>query len=155
MDTGAGSPAGTTHYLRDYTEYKYCTATACNLIGRVNWEFRYTIQGRLDFSLAGEAAVSYGPSVEFLDFRCRTRYEQAGLPDTTVKTWSTCDNAQRTYATTRAIIYDQDWTGGTIGKRYHPDYYVMFSPSVSSAQFSASWRADSYVIATSGTTYWL
>lgn len=155
MDTGAGYVLGSTHYMKDTGPYIYCDPYACAKVGEVAVEFRYTIQGRLSFSLAGEVWVNKGPTVEFLDLRCRTRYEQTLAGDLTVKTWSNCDDAQGPSAKSRALILDQDWTGGTIGKRYHPDYYVKFSPSVSSAEFSFSWRADSYLISTAGTTYWL
>lgn len=149
-----GTIVGPTLDLVAPVSYQYCSSS-CTIVGTLKVEFRYTINGNIDFTSSGDVDVKTGPPVDFTKIECLTYFE--GFPfDQVVKTWSNCPSADGNGYKKAAIVVSQRWADGSLGETYHPDYTVEFRPGVSSAPiFSEHYRVKSYHIDKNGHTHWL
>lgn len=152
-----GTTSGFTNIIKDTVSYGKCGLSSCKVTGRTSVDFRYELEGVADFSLVGDIDVVSGGAISVTDARCRTRYNNGALPDITVKTWSNCPywGESSQYKTHYFILLD-NWSGGSRGKIYHPDYKITFNvrggPSI-----SKTWRGHDYKIRESGPgrPYWV
>lgn len=150
-DPPVGEVSGFLHIINEPATYGYYnTDGELVTVGQLQVLLYYNLEGALEYSIQGDISIVSGPGVAFPVFECRTVHEEIWpLPEVTVWDWPNCRNyAQRNYYTTfPASVPTENWSGGTPGETYHPEYEINWRPQIAGAPlFGLILQAHSYRI---------
>jgi hypothetical protein len=156
LDTGDGTVSGYLHTLEDEPSYALCAPSGCTTVGKFRLRLYYNIFNYPQNTLNGSLSVTQGTNIAWTNVQCRTRYDRSASPDTTVRTWPNCENAESSSFRGSAAILSSTWTqGGTIGAKYHNDYSVTFTTPYGQTYGPITYTTDRYYISGSVDPYWL
>lgn len=149
-DPPVGEVSGFLHIINEPATYGYYADGELVIVGQFQVLLYYNLEGALEYSVQGDISITDGPGVAFPVFECRTIHEEVWpFPEVTVWDWPNCRNyAQRDYYSTfPASVPTENWSGGTPGETYHPEYEINWRPNAAGAPlFGLILQAHSYRI---------